>query len=95
MIDIAIVIAVALGLLWAGQRALIYFPTSDVPAPAAVGLPQAESISFVTEDGLRLEGWFVPARVPPTCYTVIVFNGNGGHRGYRADLAGQLSARGL
>jgi hypothetical protein len=95
MIEIAIVVAVALGILWAGQRTLIYFPSSGVPSPDAAGLPQAEPISFHTEDGLLLEGWFVPARMPPTGHTVIVFNGNAGHRGYRADLAAQLAARGL
>ncbi|HUL74004.1 MAG TPA: alpha/beta hydrolase [Vicinamibacterales bacterium] len=95
MIEIAIGVAVALGILWAGQRTLIYFPMSGVPAPAAAGLPQAEPVSFTTEDGLRLEGWLVPARVPPTGHTVIVFNGNAGHRGHRVDLAAQLSARGV
>jgi hypothetical protein len=95
MFGVVIAAVVVFGLLWAGQRGFIYFPLSDVPPPAAVGLPQAELEVFQTEDGLTLEGWFVPAGGTPTGHTVLVFNGNAGHRGHRADLAAQLSARGL
>jgi uncharacterized protein len=88
-------ILLALAVLWFGQRGLIYFPDRPVPEPAALGLVTAELVSFQTEDGLTLEGWFVPARGAATGHTVIVFNGNAGHRGHRADLAAQLAARGL
>ena len=47
-------VGVAIALLWAGQRALIYFPTSDVPSPAAAGLPHAQVVTFETVDGLTL-----------------------------------------
>jgi fermentation-respiration switch protein FrsA (DUF1100 family) len=89
------VVALLLGLVWFGQRGLIYFPDSHVPGPAAVGLAAADPETFETEDGLTLEGWFVPASDPASGYTVIVFNGNAGHRGHRAELAAQLAARGL
>ena len=82
-------------LLWFGQRSLIYFPTSGVRAPADYGLPQAEPVEFETEDGLRLGGWLVPAAAPASGYTVLVFNGNAGHRGYRAELAQRFAARGI
>jgi hypothetical protein len=95
LVDALIVVAVALGLIWAGQRALIYFPTSDVPSPAGAGLPHAQVVTFETVDGLTLEGWFVPAIRPGSGHTLIVFNGNAGHRGDRAYLAAQLSARGV
>jgi hypothetical protein len=95
MPGLVIAVVVVFGLLWFGQRGLIYFPRGDVPLPAAAGLPRAEGVTFETQDGLTLGGWFVPAGAPATGYTVLVFNGNGGHRGYRADLAAQLSARGL
>jgi fermentation-respiration switch protein FrsA (DUF1100 family) len=92
----AIIILVGLtGLLWFGQRGLIYFPSGEVPSLVDAGLPQAEPIAFETEDGLRLEGWFVPAGAPATGYTAIVFNGNAGHRGYRVDLAQGFAARGI
>ena len=91
-------ILVLLGLvavIWLGQRGLIYFPSSDVPSLVDAGLRGADAIAFETEDELRLEGWFVPAAGAPSGYTVIVFNGNAGHRGYRADLAQRLAARGI
>jgi len=95
VLTVVALIGVALALLFFLQRGLIYFPDSRVPAPAASGLPTAEPVSFETEDGLTLEGWWVPARGAPTGYTMIVFNGNAGHRGYRAELAGQMTARGV
>ena len=78
---------VAMGVLWAAQRWLIYFPDGDTGSPASAGLPLAEPVAFTTDDGLRLEGWFLAARPPGSGYTVIVFNGNGGNRAYRAPLA--------
>jgi fermentation-respiration switch protein FrsA (DUF1100 family) len=95
MLTVLFVLAVVVGLAWAAQRGLIYFPDSDVPSPAAVGLPGAAVVSFDTRDGLHLAGWFIAAAEPATGHTVIVFNGNGGHRGDRAHLAGQLAARGI
>jgi fermentation-respiration switch protein FrsA (DUF1100 family) len=89
------VILVLLVAIWFGQRGLIYFPDGRSPAPAAFGLPDAQPLTFDTEDGLTLDGWFLGARAGATGYTVIIFNGNGGHRGYRAGLAAQLAARGL
>jgi fermentation-respiration switch protein FrsA (DUF1100 family) len=88
-------LVLALVVIWAGQRWLIYFPEGTPPGPAAVGLPEADPVAFVTRDGLRLEGWFVPGRPPLTGHTVIVFNGNGGNRAYRAPLAEALAARGI
>ena len=81
-------------LVYAGQRRLIYFPFGDVPPPALAGLDRAETVRFTTEDGLMLAGWFVPASGTPAA-TVIVFNGNGGHRALRAPFAQALAERGL
>jgi fermentation-respiration switch protein FrsA (DUF1100 family) len=95
---VAVVIVPYLALVaaaWVFQRRLIYLPTHDVPAPAVVGLPQAAEITFPTSDGVTLNGWFVPAASPATAFTVIVFNGNGGNRAYRAALASALARRGM
>ena len=89
------VVLLVLAVIWFSQRGLIYFPDGQSPAPAAFGLPDAEPVTFDTEDGLTLAGWFLPARTGATGYTLIIFNGNAGHRGYRATLAAQLAARGL
>ena len=91
---IALIVVVFLAIVWFGQRSLMYFPAGDVPPPAEVGL-DAEVVTFTTEDGLELGGWFVRAAVPATGNTVVVFNGTAGHRGYRALLASRLSRRGI
>ena len=95
VLGIVALVGVGFALLWFAQRGLIYFPESLLPEPAAVGLSSADVVTFETEDGLLLEGWFVPAREPAGGHTIVVFNGNAGHRGYRAELALQLSARGF
>lgn len=95
MIEFLIVAASAIGLLWAGQRALIYFPSSRLASPAVAGLPRAQVVSYETADGVTLEGWFLPASRAGTGHTVVLFNGNAGNRGDRAELAAQLAGRGL
>ena len=82
-------------LAWALQRSLIYFPFGSVPGPREVGLEQADAVSFPTEDGLTLSGWFVPSSRLKSPYTVLVFNGNAGNRAYRAPLAAALQRQGL
>src|SRR5262245_5741835 len=87
---------VLLSLLWFGQRRLMYFPSANVPPPATVGLPTAETIAFTTEEGLSLHGWFI-ARTQGGAApaTVIVFQGNGGNRAMRAPLAAALARAGF
>ncbi len=81
-------------LFWFGQRRMLYHPSGEVPTPAEAGLPHAETITFRTDDGLTLDGWFVPATTAATAGVVIVFNGNAGHRGYRAELAQRFASDG-
>jgi len=86
---VAILLGLTLGvaLIWLGQRRVIYLPYGTVASAASVGLPQAEDVTFTTDDGLTLRGWFVPAASTPARFTVIMFNGNAGNRGFRARLA--------
>jgi len=88
-------VVVFTAVVWLAQRSAIYFPDGDLPPPAAVGLPGAEVVTFDTEDGLHLSAWFVPAREPAQDRTVLVFNGNAGHRGHRAPLAALLAEYGF
>ena len=87
-------IVLVLAVIWLFQRRLIYFPLNEPVPPAASVLPAAEEVSFQTEDGLPLRGWFVPA-LRASRFTVLVFNGNGGDRSYRAPLAAGLAHKGL
>lgn len=91
----ALVAIVGVAVVWAFQRHLLYIPFGHVASPAAVGLPQAEEVTFRTEDGLMLAGWFVPAETRPAPFTILVFNGNAGNRSFRAPLALALAKAGL
>ncbi len=82
-------------LIWLAQRSLIYFPARDTPTPADYGLPEAEVVRVTTDDGLELVAWYVPGPdVGASGWTVVVFNGNAGHRGHRAGLAMRLAGQG-
>ena len=85
------VVVLVLVILWWAQRSLIYFPDTQVPAPAVVGLPRAEIVMFRTDDGLDLEAWFVPARLTNADRTILFFSGNAGNRAHRARLASRLA----
>ena len=86
---------IVLTLAWTLQRRLIYFPMGGVPSPAEVGVEDVEPVTFMTDDGIRLHGWFAQSRPKPARFTVIVFNGNAGNRAYRAPLARALREHGL
>ena len=87
---------VFLALLWACQRRLIYLPIDrDVP-PVRQALPAAEAVRFRTADGLQINGWHLSPQGESEAWgVVLVFNGNAGHRGYRAPLAEALARAGL
>jgi len=80
-------IAFVLLLLWIGQRRLIYLPDQSSP----LSPPQAEEVSFLTDDGLRLRAWLLG----DGDRLVMVFPGNAGHRGHRLLLAEELTNHGL
>ncbi|MFB9894079.1 alpha/beta hydrolase [Planobispora takensis] len=92
---VLVVLAVAaalLGLVWAFQRRLVYLPDPGPVPPAAQVLPGAREVSFTTDDGLRLDAWFVPGEHE---VAVLVAGGNAGNRWNRAPLARALAAHGL
>jgi len=101
---VALVLAVAvvaigafLSLLWVAQRRLIYLPFGGpVPPAREVGLTSATEVVVPTEDGLELGAWFVePTSSDAGGWTLILFNGNAGHRALRAPLAARLAAHGI
>jgi uncharacterized protein len=98
VLTVAVVLLAALALLWSQQRRLIYLPAPRAVPAAAALLPGAEEVSFPTEDGLRLDGWFLPAAAPRgegRGPAVLVCNGNAGNRSLRAPLAAALARAGL
>lgn len=102
-----IVLLLLIMLAWF-QRSLIYHPTKTKPLTAKeAGLSQTVvDVTVKSQDGLTLHGWLVAAGPkksslpidPKTLLShplVIVFPGNAGHRGYRAELLrvfGELGA---
>ena len=90
------ILGVVVGMLWAFQRQLIYFPDATAPLPAADVIPGARDIVLQTRDGLELDAWFVPSAGPEdTGMAVLVAPGNGGNRAGRAELGERLSQRGF
>jgi pimeloyl-ACP methyl ester carboxylesterase len=88
-------VVLALSVLWALQRRLVYFPAGG-PLPAAGSVVDgARDVVLRTSDGLELGAWLVPGRGRAIGVTVLVANGNGGNRLARAELADALADRGL
>jgi uncharacterized protein len=85
--------ALLLALVYWLQRFLIYLPSGGVPDVSEV-LPDGEEVSFSTEDGLRLAGWFLPSGSGQPGPAVLVANGNAGNRAHRAPLARALRESG-
>lgn len=86
---------VMLALLWGFQRRLIYLPMDHAVPSVREVLPGAEDVRFTTTDGLELNGWLLRPVGGREWGAVLVFNGNAGHRGYRAPLADALARSGL
>lgn len=65
------------------QRRLLYFPSPESPPlPTAPGFAGIEDVRLQTTDGIDLEAWHWPGSRP---LTLVVFHGNGGHRGHRSE----------
>jgi hypothetical protein len=94
VLALAVLLVAVCAVAWIGQRRLIYFP-DEIPVPAAVEIlgPRASDARIVTEDGLEIGGWYLPAD-GGSRGGAIVFNGNAGSRAHRADLALGLARAG-
>jgi uncharacterized protein len=89
-------LGLAVGMLTALQRQLIYFPDSTAVPPAGDLIEGARDITLRTSDGLALGAWFVPPSSTSDMHmAVLVAPGNGGNRLDRLGLAAELSRRGL
>jgi pimeloyl-ACP methyl ester carboxylesterase len=98
LLVVTLVIGVLMGMLWALQRQLIYYPDPTPLPPAADVIAGARDVTLHTDDGLELGAWFVPA--PPGARSgsdmaVLFAPGNGGNRLNRAGFALELRRRGF
>ncbi|SHN47625.1 alpha/beta hydrolase [Cryptosporangium aurantiacum] len=91
-LSVAVVVGLVVGMLWALQRRLIYFPDRAAPAvPAAV-----TEVGLTADDGLRLTAWQVaPTASSRNDVVTLVVPGNAGNRAGRVELARKLAAAGL
>ena len=81
------------------QGRLLYLPElpsrSLMATPAAIGLP-FEDVTLVTEDGVRVHGWFVAApHDTQQGNAVLFFHGNAGNISHRLDSLRIFHALGL
>ncbi|TNF90387.1 MAG: alpha/beta hydrolase [Gammaproteobacteria bacterium] len=78
------------------QSRLIYYPNmpgrSLVATPQIIGL-EFEDVQLVTKDGIKLHGWFIPARQARG--TVLFFHGNAGNISHRLDSIDIFNRLGL
>ncbi len=63
------------------ERLFVYYPFRQLEGdPGSVGLA-FQDIHLVTEDGIKLHGWFVPCEGAQS--TLLIFHGNGGNISHR------------
>ncbi len=75
------------------QDRLIYFPIRHISAtPADIGLTY-EPVWLETADGVKLSGWYVPAKEARG--VVLFFHGNAGNISHRLDSIGTFHRLGL
>ena len=87
---VLLILVLGIALLVLLQERLIYFPTRTLgPAPAAYGLDAVE-LSVVTEDSVRLHGWWIRGAGRRA---LLFFHGNAGNVSDRLDRAKILNAR--
>lgn len=79
--------------LYLAQDRLLYHPTQSLPVtPADRGMP-FEAVTFETEDGEVLHGWWLP--VEPERGALLFFHGNAGNIAGRLESAAQFLDLGL
>ena len=70
------------GILYLGQRRMMYFPDQTVPHPRDHGLPQMESIRIAVEDSVGILAWW-HTPLDESRPVLVYFHGNAGHIGER------------
>lgn len=82
-----------IGLMYVGQRSLMYHPGKLAGTPQQADLAQAREIRVETADGLSLLSWFVPPEQGRPI--VLYFHGNAGTIAGRAFKASILADNGI
>ena len=64
------------------QKRLMYFPDSSRFVPSEWALDELKPLHVISDDGLETTSWYRPAQKHDK-FTIIFFQGNAGHLGYR------------
>ena len=78
--------ATLVGIMFFGQRKLMYHGGATVPTPAEYGVADMRPVGLKTADGLELLAWY-RAPTDEALLTIVYYHGNAGHIGHRADKA--------
>lgn len=81
------------GLVFLGQRRLMYHPGGMAGAPADAGLPDAGEVRVSTADGVELRSWYLAP--PPGRPVILYLHGNAGTIADRAFKARLFARRGF
>jgi hypothetical protein len=91
LLALALTAGAVAGAVVAFEDSLIYFPSRALDlTPAELGLPFEEAW-LTAEDGVRIHGWFLPAR--GSRFTVLFAHGNAGNISHRLDRARLMLSR--
>ncbi len=82
IVTLALVYCVFTGSLFVMQRHLMYFPDPTRFNPQEWALKELEPLDVVSEDGTPITSWYRPA-LSRDKMTIVFFQGNAGHLGYR------------
>ncbi len=82
VLTLALVYGVFCLALGAMQKRLMYFPDPLNFVPSEWALKELQPLEVKTEDGLTLKSWYSPAKERDK-FTIVFFQGNAGHLGYR------------
>jgi fermentation-respiration switch protein FrsA (DUF1100 family) len=95
LVGVVVLGAAALAGVWAFQARIVYHPNRAAPPPAGQVIPGARDVTLTTDDGLRLQAWFIAPSQRARDQAVLIAPGNGGNRLGRAGFARELAARGF
>jgi len=84
IVRILVIVYVVFGLgLFFFQSYAVFMPWGEnAGTPSSVGLP-FEALTLATQDGTKIDAWYVPAREGESEYTVVFCHGNAGDISHR------------
>ena len=86
LVILAVFVLMALWLRWR-EPSMIYYPTREIEqTPDRLGW-KFEDLYLTTADGVRINGWFIPAArsLPSSPITLLFLHGNAGNISHRSD----------